>query len=160
MASKKRREKKEERKRRGNQKKMKEPKGGEKKQREYHVDVDVDDCTVIGSPTPLYSLHLTLQSSRNRCHSTRGSYHFNIRPQKRYSEGGNTLLLRVRRITAHPTILPRPQELLKCKLTSVRLTKQSLETPSHGLHCCSSDYYVHSTSCPEISLLQDPIFGM
>jgi len=120
----------------------------------------VDDCTVIGSPTPLYPLHLALQSSRNRCHSTRGSYHLNIRPQKRYSEGDSTLLLRVRRITAYPTILPRPQELLKCKLTSVRLTKQSLETPSHGLHCCSSDYYVHSTSRPEISLLQDPIFGM
>lgn len=59
---------------------MKESKGGEKKQRECHVDV-VDDCTVIGSSTPPYPLHLALQSLGNRRHSTRGSYHLNIRPQ-------------------------------------------------------------------------------
>lgn len=34
----------------------------------------------------------------------------------------------------------RPHELLKCKLTDVRLTKQSSEAPSHGLVSHSSDY--------------------
>lgn len=40
----------------------------------------------------------------------------------------------------HSTTPPRPHGLLKCKLTGVRLTKQSSETPSHGLISRSSDY--------------------
>lgn len=71
-----------------------------KKQRECHVDV-VDDCTVIGSPTPPYPLHLTLQSLGNRRHSavvlitlTYGG--------RRTPRRDSTLLPRVRRIMAIP----------------------------------------------------------